>query len=213
MDGMLSNMEKVLEAKNIFERERKSMKTRALGVILYHFGISLRNTSLVISSFEQASHEAVREWYLRAAKIFQVRKVERKIIAIDETKIKINGKWRILWAAVDIENWDVLGVWVTQGRSSFEAYSFIRYVLNRCENKPKILVDGGPWYPPALTRLGVEWEHITFGLRNPVEQWFGILKHRINLFYNRWPHNASLHDAQSWIEAFVALYHVKEMLT
>ncbi len=196
MDGMLSNMEKVLEAKNIFERERKSMKTRALGVILYHFGISLRNTSLVISSFEQASHEAVREWYLRAAKIFQVRKVKRKIIAIDETKIKINGKWRILWAAVDIENWDVLGVWV-----------------NRCENKPKILVDGGPWYPPALTRLGVEWEHITFGLRNPVEQWFGILKHRINLFYNRWPHNASLHDAQSWIEAFIALYHVKEMLT
>src|SRR4030042_2464503 len=107
MDGMLSNMEKVLEAKKIFERKRKSMKTRVLGVILYHFGISLRNTSLVISSFEQASHEAVREWYLRAAKIFQVRKVERKIIAIDETKIKINGKWRILWAAVAMKNWDV----------------------------------------------------------------------------------------------------------
>ena len=76
MDGLLSNMGKALEAKNIFEQERKSMKTRALGVILYHFGISLRNTRLVISSFESASHEAVREWYLRAAKIFQVRKVE-----------------------------------------------------------------------------------------------------------------------------------------
>ena len=110
---MLSNMEKVLEAKNIFERERKSMKTRALGVILYHFGISLRNTSRVVSSFEQASHEAVRDWYLRAAKIFQVRKAQRNIIAIDETKIKISGKWRILWAAVDIENWDVLEVWVS----------------------------------------------------------------------------------------------------
>ena len=210
---MLSNMEKVLEAKNIFERERKNMKTRALGVILYHFGISLRNTSMVISSFEPASHEAVREWYLRAANIFQVRKAERKTIAIDETKIKINGKWRILWAAVDIENWDVLGVWITQGRSSFEAYGFIRHVLNRCENKPKILVDGGPWYPTALNRLGVEWEHVTFGLRNPVEQWFGILKHRINLFYNRWPYNASIQGAQSWIEAFVALYHIREVLT
>jgi transposase-like protein len=104
MDGMLSNMEKVLEAKNIFERERKCMKTRALGVILYHFGVSLRNTSLVISCFEPASHEAVRDWYLRAAKIFQVRKAERKMIAIDETKIKINGKRCILWAAVDTEN-------------------------------------------------------------------------------------------------------------
>ena len=142
---MLSNIEKVLEAKNIFERERKSMKTRALGVILYHFGISLRNTSLVISSFEQASHEAVREWYLRAAKIFQVRKVERKIIAIDETKIKINGKWRILWAAVDIENWDVLGVWVTQGRSSFEAYGFTGMFSTAVRTSPKSssMVDHG----------------------------------------------------------------------
>jgi putative transposase len=184
-DGMLSNMEKVLEAKNIFERDRKSIKTRALGVILYHFGVSLRNTSTVISCFEPASHEAVRDWYHRAARIFQVHKAERRIIAIDETKIKINGKWRILWAAIDIENWDVLGAWISQGRSSFEAYGFIRHVLNLCENKSKILVDGGPWYPPALTRLGLEWEHLTFGLRNPIEQWFGILKHRINLFYNR----------------------------
>jgi transposase-like protein len=31
------------------------------------------------------------------------------------------------------------------------------------------LVDGGPWYKTALQRLGVEWEHITFGLRNPIE--------------------------------------------
>jgi hypothetical protein len=85
MDGMLSNMWKVLEAKNIFERERKSRKTRALGAILNLFGISLRNTSLVVSSFEQANHKAVRGWYLRASKIFQVRKTERKIIAIDET--------------------------------------------------------------------------------------------------------------------------------
>ncbi len=153
MDGLLSNMGKVLEAKNIFEQGRKSMKTRVLGVILYYFGISLRNTSLVISSFESASHEAVRDWYLRAAKIFQVRKAERKIIAIDGTKSKSNGKWRILWAAVDIENWDVLGVRVAQGWSSFEVYGFIRYVLNRCENKAKILVDGGPWYPPALDQM------------------------------------------------------------
>jgi len=83
----------------------------------------------------------------RAGKIFQVQKAERKIIDIDETKIKINAKWCILWAAVDVENWDVLGVWITQKRSSFEAYSFIRHVLQLYENKPKILVDDEPWYP------------------------------------------------------------------
>jgi len=74
---------------------------------------------------------------------------------------------------------------------------------------PKILVDGGPWYKPALKRLGVDWEHVTFGLRNPIEQWFGILKHRITLFYNRWPHNASVESAQAWINAFVSMYHLR----
>ncbi len=97
------------------------------------------------------------------------------------------------------------GVWITQGRASIEAYSFIRHVLTKCENNPKILVDDGPWYKPALKRLGVDWGHVTFGLRNPIEQWFGILKHRINLFYNRWLHNASVESAQAWINAFVSM--------
>ena len=46
------------------------------------------------------------------------------------------------------------------------------------------------------------WEHLTFGKRNPVEQWSGILRQRIK----RWPHNATLVQAQWWIESFVALY-------
>lgn len=52
-------------------------------------------------------------------------------------------------------------------------------------------VDKGPWYKPALERLGIPWEHETFGPRNPIEQWFGILKHRVKRFYVRWPHNGA----------------------
>ncbi len=209
MDGMLSYLEKVLEAKNIFERQRKKTSSRALGILLYHFGVSLRNCHEVVSSFEPVSHEAVRLWYRKTEGLFSVEKAFRRIITIDETKVKINGKWHILWAAIDVDTWEILGVWITQGRASFEAYGFIRYVLTKCENKPKILVDGGPWYKPALKRLGIDWEHVTFGLRNPIEQWFGVLKHRINLFYNRWPHNASIKSAQSWINAFVSMYHLR----
>ena len=61
-----------------------------------------------------------------------------------------------IWAAIDITNWEVLGIWVTKGRASVEAYSFLKYVLSKCTNKPKIMVDGGPWYKPALNRLKVE---------------------------------------------------------
>jgi hypothetical protein len=76
--------------------------------------------------------------------------------------------------------------------ASIEAYSFLKHVLSKCINQPKILVDGGPWYKPALNRLNIEWEHITFGLRNPIEQWFFLLKHRIKRFYRNWPYNTKI---------------------
>jgi transposase-like protein len=164
---------------------------------------------MVLSSFEPVSHESVRLWYQKSSALFSVEKRYREVVAVDETKIKIHGKWHVLWAAVDTDTWEVLGVWITQGRCSLEAYSFFEQVLGKCENNPKILVDGGPWYKSALTRLHADWEHVTFGLRNPIEQWFGILKHRIQLFYKRWPHNASIDTAQEWINSFASLYHIK----
>ncbi|MDH7506824.1 MAG: hypothetical protein QHH15_03420 [Candidatus Thermoplasmatota archaeon] len=38
------------------------------------------------------------------------------------------------WAAIDISSWEVLGMWVTKGCASFEAYSFLKFVLRKCEN-------------------------------------------------------------------------------
>ena len=210
MDGILSHIEELLEAKNVFERNRTPLRIRALGILLYHLGLSLRNCSMVLSSFEPISHESIRLWYHKSSRLFTVETQYREIIAVDETKIKINGKYHLIWAAIDINTCEVLGVWITQGRASIEAYSFLNHVLKKCINKPKILVDGGPWYKPALNRLHANWEHVTFGLRNPIEQWFGILKHRIQLFYKRWPYNASIDTAQEWLNTFVTIYHIKE---
>jgi len=207
MDGILSHLEELLRSKNIFVRNRKQMKTRSLGILLYHYGLSLRKCRNVLSSFEDISHESIRKWYHRVDTIFTAGKTYRETIAVDETKLKINGKQYILWAAIDVQTYEVLGVWITKGRASIEAYSFLKYVLSKCENKPKILVDGGPWYVPALKRLKVEWQHVTFGLRNPIEQWFFLLKHRIKLFYRNWPHNATVDSTQQWIDCFVSMYH------
>jgi putative transposase len=143
MDGMLSHLEELLKSKNIFVRNRKQMKTRSLGILLYHYGLSLRKCKNIVSSFENISHESIRKWYHRVDTIFTVGKTYRETIAVDETKVKINGKLFILWAAIDVQTYEVLGVWVTKGRASIEAYSFLKYVLRKCENKPKILVDGG----------------------------------------------------------------------
>ena len=207
MDGMLSHLEELLEAKNIFVRKRKQRRTRALGILLYHYGLSLRKCKTIVSSFEDISHESIRKWYHNTDTVFSVGKCYRETVAVDETKLKINGKLHILWAAIDIQTYEVLGVWITKGRASLEAYSFLKHILKRCTNQPKILVDGGPWYKPALERLNVDWEHVTFGLRNPIEQWFFLLKHRIQLFYRNWPYHATVRSTQHWINCYVSMYH------
>ncbi len=61
---------------------------------------------------------------------------------------------------------------------------FIRMVLDRCSNKPLIIVDRGPWYRWALDRLGLKYQYQRFGLRNVVERFFGYLKQRTKRFYN-----------------------------
>lgn len=200
-------------AKRVFQRARTEDEIRALGVVLYHLGLSLRDASLVLTAFQGRSHEAVREWYARAKGLFQVQPRSRRARAVDETKVKVQGRWLYLWAAVDVDTWEVLGTWVSQGRSGFEALRFLRTVLALCEGAPTVYVDGAPWYPLAFRRLGVPWEHRTFGPRNPIEGWFGVLKQRIKRFYKRWPHNADLTKADEWVRSFVALYHVRRSLS
>ncbi len=47
------------------------------------------------------------------------------------------------------------------------------------------LVDRGPWYPWALQRLGLEYEHQRFGIRNRGERFFRYLKERTMVFHNK----------------------------
>jgi len=96
MDGILSHIEELLEAKNVFERNRTPLRIRALGILLYHLGLSLRNCSMVLSSFEPISHESIRLWYHKSSRLFTVETQYREIIAVDETKIKINGKYHLM---------------------------------------------------------------------------------------------------------------------
>ncbi len=46
MDEMLPCLEKLLEAENIFVRNRKKRRTRALSILMYHYGLPLRNVKL-----------------------------------------------------------------------------------------------------------------------------------------------------------------------
>ena len=97
---MFTQLTELIETHNVFVRERKPTSLRATGIALLYFGLSCRQTAEVLSFSDDASHEAVRQWYHRVQKLLRnPSKRCRPTVAIDETKIKVEGIWYFLWAA------------------------------------------------------------------------------------------------------------------
>jgi putative transposase len=87
--NLVKHVVKWLQDRKIFSLERKSNEQRALGVLLYHSGLSYEKAEM----FVDASYEAVREWYQKGKELFE-QSIEikiRKWIAVDEKEITING--------------------------------------------------------------------------------------------------------------------------
>jgi transposase-like protein len=60
--------------------------------------------------------------------------------------------------------------------SFFNVLTFLKKALKMCTNKPLVIVDKGSWYRWSLERLGLEYRHERFGIRNRVERFFRYLK-------------------------------------
>jgi transposase-like protein len=74
-----------------------------------------------------------------------------------------------------IDTREILSIYLSASRSGFDTYRFLRMMIEHCSNKPLVLADRGLWYSWALERCSLRRKHVTFGERNPIEQWFGIL--------------------------------------
>jgi len=190
----------------VFRRNKKDVKIKILAALLYFFGLSLRRTSQFLSLFQEISHESVRIYYHRVKKVIKppIRR-KRELIAVDETKIKLENKQIFVWSARDAETGECLFIWASENRS-FEAYVFLREVLRCCDNKPEFVVDRGFWYLWALKRLGLKYRH-EIEDRNTIESFFSSLKGRTKRFNNRFPFNSSFNSVQSWLESFAAFYN------
>jgi len=131
-----------IKAKKVFRRNKKKIELKILSALLYFYGLSLRKESKFISLFEKINHESIRIYYHRIKRILKPPgKKKRRLIAIDETKLKLEDKQIFIWSAVDVDSKECLFIWATEGRSSFHAYVFLKEVLNFCENKPEVVVD------------------------------------------------------------------------
>ena len=193
---MLDLMVKLFEERKIFRRKRKDWKIKALAILIYFAGLSYRKTSKILRDFERFSYEAVRQWYHKCKDLFLIRKEERRAIAIDETKVKLENKQIYVWNAIDIDRGVILAVHVSTTRTSFDALYFLKKILELCENKPLIIVDKGPWNGWALQRLGLRYKHETFGERNAIEGWYSLFKARVKRFWKRFPFHSSLESVK-----------------
>jgi transposase-like protein len=66
------------------------------------------------------------------------------MVAVDETKLKTEETEVYVWAAVDVETFEIIHIEVSPGRPDLNALLFIKEVLRRCRGDPVILVGRGP---------------------------------------------------------------------
>jgi putative transposase len=136
-----------------------------LAVMMYvRFPLSLRNVEdLLHERGIDISHEPVRYWRNRFGPVFAAeirRKRVQKMRAysnwqwhLDEVFVKINGKTRYLWRAVDHEG-EVLESYVTKRRDRRAALKFIRKSMKR-HGRPHVLVTDKLWsYGAAMKDIG-----------------------------------------------------------
>jgi transposase-like protein len=168
---------------SLFRFHRYSPLEKLYSVVLFIAGLSLRDLSEMLC-LTGASRESVRIWVHRFSSIFRPSRRVRRLVAVDETVLKVNGQTCYLWAAIDVDTNEVLAVYASRGRGIPSTVKFLRKVLDSCEGKPVIVVDRGPWYRWALERLGIIYFHETFGERSRIERWFREMKNRTKRFHN-----------------------------
>ena len=94
---------------------------------MYYLGLSLRKTSLFLSQFEDISYESVKIYYHKIKEVLnEPERRERTLITIDETKLKFENQTIFVWAAVDVESKECLGVYVSETRNHLDTILFVK---------------------------------------------------------------------------------------
>jgi len=82
----------------LFRHHRYSPLEKLCSVILFVAGLSLRDISERFC-LTFASRESVRIWVQRSSSLFKPSKRIRRLVAVDESVLKVNGQTCYLWAA------------------------------------------------------------------------------------------------------------------
>ncbi len=154
------------------------------------------------------SHTTIYRWVQEYGKlIYQIwKKKNRQSFyswKMDETYIKIKGKWHYLYRAIDSEGM-TLDIWLRRKRNTQSAYAFLKRLYKQFGEPKVIVTDKAPSIASAFRKLqkqGVysETEHRTVKyLNNLIEQDHRPVKRRNKLYQ-------SLRTASTTIKGIEAL--------
>ena len=124
------------------------------------------------------THETVRDWEERFTPILadQLRAKRRgkagKVWHVDETYVKVKGRWCYLYRAID-QDGNLVDSRLAEQRDMAAAKAFFEQAQDMAGQAPdRVVTDGHTPYPRAIVEvLGSEVEHQQVGcVANPVEQ-------------------------------------------
>jgi transposase-like protein len=175
---MIHVIDAVLDSfSNLFRSHRYFPVEKLFSVILFIAGLSLRDLSERLC-LTGASRESVRIMVHRFSSLFKPSKRARRLVAVDETVLKIKGRICYLWAAINVDTGEILALHTSRGRGLPNAIKFLKMVLRSYDGKPIVVIDRGPRYIWALERSAITYFHETFGESDGKERWFRELKNR-----------------------------------
>lgn len=159
-----------------FQKKRADPEKIALALDLFYRGLSVRK---VAEHFQQVhnlnvSHMTVYRWieqYSRLASEWmdkqQIQTSERW--HIDETYVKVDGKFRFLWNVLDSESRFLLATHVSANRSLQNTRTPIKKAKKVTPDRPlEVFTDGMLAYPKAIMKeLGCRRKGINKGWWNP----------------------------------------------
>ena len=153
----------VIGGVNLFERERTPTEIRILGIAMYIQTSSTRRTARILSEIYPVSHTAIWKWVKKLEEKLPIsaERKQRNLIAIDETVVKANKKCYFVYSAVDVERNEIILMRGYTTRNYLTTKSFVKEVLNYCENKPKFVIDKD-WLRKALESLELDFKYESF---------------------------------------------------
>jgi transposase-like protein len=151
-----------------------------------HYGLSYRDLEeLLVERGVEVDHVTVYRWMLRFTPLLaEAARLCRHAVGdrwqVDETYVKVAGRWRYVYRAID-QFGQVIDVFVAPRRDAKEAHRFFERAMGATKVTPiEVTTDQAPVYPAVLEELlPAAWHRTEQYANNRVECDHGRLKARL----------------------------------